>query len=109
MTGRSDQEVGNLERQDTDRIGLPGLKRVAQSGSDKGDAWLFGPVHDSTIKTLILGGFFVCALASILIGGCAYWKATTQESEREASSLIANIMSGITGIAAGVFTSGNLR
>jgi hypothetical protein len=36
-------------------------------------------------------------------------KAESQESEREAVGLITNIMSGITGIAAGVFTSGNLK
>lgn len=87
------------------RIGLANVKRNAQAEGH----WLFSPIHDSTIKTLILGGFFVCALSAIFFGGCRYMKASNQESEREAVGLITNIMSGITGIAAGVFTSGNLR
>jgi hypothetical protein len=88
-----------------ERIGLARLKKDAQSER----TWLLSPIHDSTIKTLILGGFFACAFSSIVFGGCRYMKAESQESEREAVGLITNIMSGITGIAAGVFTSGNLR
>ena len=89
----------------TDRIDLRGITKDLQSE----EFWLLSPIHDSTIKTLILGGFFACAISSILFGGCKYVQANSQESEREAVGLITNIMSGITGIAAGVFTSGNLR
>jgi|688.fasta_scaffold2262182_2 hypothetical protein len=90
----------------SDRIGLDKIKKDSKRISSD---WLLMPVHDSTIKTLILFGFFACALSSIIFGGVSYLKAKSEGSEREAIGLITNIMSGITGIAAGVFTSGNLR
>ena len=66
-------------------------------------------LSDSSLKHYILIGFFACALISVLAGSTKLVFGKGQDSEREAVGLITNVMSGITGIAAGVFTGSALR
>ena len=66
-------------------------------------------LFDSRLKQFIILGFFLCSFTSLLAGGVKLLSSSHQDSEREAIGLMTNIMSGITGIAAGVFTGGALR
>jgi len=73
------------------------------------DPWDLSQLSDSRLKRLILLGFLLCFLASIGAGAIKLSTSAYQDSEREAIGLVTSVMSGITVIAAGVFTGGALR
>lgn len=97
--------MGNKDGQDN--VSLDKLRNDQRSL--KIDPESFKQLSDSRLKHLILAGFFACSFISIAAGGIKLNNSSHQDSEREAAGLMTNIMSGITGLAAGVFTGGALR
>ncbi|MFN9913673.1 MAG: hypothetical protein ACK53L_13860, partial [Pirellulaceae bacterium] len=65
-----------VQRDPSDRIGLDQIKNDSKRMSS--DKWFLTPIHDSTIKTFILLGFFACAFSSILFGGFRYLHAKSE-------------------------------
>ena len=85
------------------------LRELKDKAKNSNDIDALKALSDHNLKHWILLGFFVCSSMGLASGSIKFYNSTSPESTRESAGLITTIMSGITGIAAGVFTGSALR
>jgi hypothetical protein len=85
------------------------LAETRKKARESGDLDALRALSDHSLKHWILVGFFVCSAMGLFSASVKFYQSDSTDSTRESAGLITTIMSGITGIAAGVFTGSALR